>query len=334
MNRLRAVLLGEPTCKTMSIWPWTNTTKSTFVAYPLIIWNNVSCDIIFALSCQQGLSLTCVSIVKAVVCTVSCSVKSYITFMARETPDGDLVEYQAKTEQMPWQNRAHGLFCRPTPKPKGIQLLISLSVLEFFSLSIIVWSQICFFFPPVIHVPRYEDCVSSDSSTDSNASSRGSDQAWDVDSFDDESEYQPPERMCPIEEEIKLMRLYRPKMNRSKVILFYDKLITLRRIIQHLWILKLSLYIGFLRGWRNLPWGNCLFLSGWSWCTLLRYWDYRPWAHAEPGRFGSWKIQQHRGLLKLYSQMLIMYVTPICLYLIILFFLLGNKCDMWIDCAG
>ncbi|XP_048615363.1 uncharacterized protein LOC125587957 [Brassica napus] len=68
----------------------------------------------------------------------------------------------------------------------------------------------------VIHVPRYEDCVSSDSSADSIASSRGSDQAWDVDSFDDESEYQPPDRMCPIEEEIKLMRLYRPKMNRSK----------------------------------------------------------------------------------------------------------------------
>ncbi|KAF2557144.1 hypothetical protein F2Q68_00018196 [Brassica cretica] len=134
----------------------------------------------------NGLSLTCVSIVRAVVCTVSCSLKSYITFMATETPDGHLVEYQAKTEQMPWQNRAHGLFCRPTPKPK------------------------------VIHVPRYEDCVSSDSSADSIASSRGSDQAWDVDSFDDESEYQPPERMCPIEEEIKLMRLYRPKMYRSK----------------------------------------------------------------------------------------------------------------------
>ncbi|XP_013583455.1 PREDICTED: uncharacterized protein LOC106292412 [Brassica oleracea var. oleracea] len=75
----------------------------------------------------------------------------------RDTPDGHLVEYQAKTEQMP-----------------------------------------------------------CDSSADSNASSRGSDQAWDVDSFDDESEYQPPERMCPIEEEIKPMRLYRPKMNRSK----------------------------------------------------------------------------------------------------------------------
>ncbi|CAN6895002.1 unnamed protein product [Brassica oleracea] len=41
----------------------------------------------------------------------------------RDTPDGHLVEYQAKTEQMPWQNRAHGLFCRPTPKPKGIQFL-------------------------------------------------------------------------------------------------------------------------------------------------------------------------------------------------------------------
>ncbi|KAJ0234182.1 hypothetical protein HA466_0277090 [Hirschfeldia incana] len=135
----------------------------------------------------NGLSLTCGNIVRAVVCRVSCSVKSYITFMARETTDGDLVEYQAKTEQMPWQKRAHGLFCRPTPKPK------------------------------VIHVPRYEDCVSSDSSTDSNASSRGSDQSWEVDSFDDdESDYQPPERMCPTEEEVQLMRLYRPKMYRSK----------------------------------------------------------------------------------------------------------------------
>ena len=81
-------------------------------------------------------------------------------------------------------------------------------------------AQISFFFsPPVIHVPRYEDCVSSDSSTDSNASSRGSDQAWKVDSFDDESEYQPPDRMCPVEEEVQLMRLYRPKMYRSKVII-------------------------------------------------------------------------------------------------------------------
>ncbi|KAL0900769.1 hypothetical protein Bca101_084730 [Brassica carinata] len=137
----------------------------------------------------NGLSLTCAYIVRAVVWRVSGSVKSYITFMARVTPDGDLVEYQAKTEQMPWQKRAHGLFCRPTPKPK------------------------------VIHVPRYEDCVSSDSSTDSNASSRGSDQAWEVDSFDDESEYQPPDRMCPVEEEVQLMRLYRPKMYRSKVTL-------------------------------------------------------------------------------------------------------------------
>ncbi|KAJ4893014.1 Cystatin/monellin superfamily protein [Raphanus sativus] len=134
----------------------------------------------------NGLSLTCANIVRAVVCRVSGSVKSYITFMARETPDAeDLIEYQAKTEQMPWQKRAHALFCRRTPKPK------------------------------VIHVPRYEDCV-SDSSTDSNASSRGSDQAWEVDSFDDESEYQPQERMCPIEEEVQRMRLYRPKMYPSK----------------------------------------------------------------------------------------------------------------------
>lgn len=74
-------------------------------------------------------------------------------------------------------------------------------------------------------MPRYEDCV-SDSSTDSNASSRGSDQAWEVDSFDDESEYQPQERMCPIEEEVQRMRLYRPKMYPSKVIdtSFYDKI--------------------------------------------------------------------------------------------------------------
>ncbi|CAH8356604.1 unnamed protein product [Eruca vesicaria subsp. sativa] len=135
----------------------------------------------------NGLSLACACIVRAVICTISCSLKSYITFMARETPDGDLVEYQAKTEKMPWQKRDHALFCRPTPKPK------------------------------VIHVPRYEDCISTDSSTDSNASSRGSDQEWDVDSFDDdESEYQPPIMLCPSEEEVQLMRLYRPKMYPSK----------------------------------------------------------------------------------------------------------------------
>lgn len=164
------------------------------------------------------------------------------------------------------QNRCHGK-TEPTAssadqllnqKAKGIHFL------NFFIKALLFDLNFCLFVcnPPVIHVPRYEDCVSSDSSADSIASSRGSDQAWDVDSFDDESEYQPPDRMCPIEEEIKLMRLYRPKMNRSKVILFYDILITPRRIIQHLWILKLSLYIGFLCGWRNLPWGNCLFLSG------------------------------------------------------------------------
>ncbi|CAH8356683.1 unnamed protein product [Eruca vesicaria subsp. sativa] len=133
----------------------------------------------------NGLSLTCAYIVRAVICTISRSLKSYITFMARETPDGDLVEYQAKTEKMPWQKRDHALFCRPTPKPK------------------------------VIHVPSYEDCISTDSSTDSNASSRGSDQPWDIDSFDDE-EFKLPIRMCPMEEEVERMRLYRQNIYPSK----------------------------------------------------------------------------------------------------------------------
>ncbi|CAN6888425.1 unnamed protein product [Brassica oleracea] len=55
------------------------------------------------LICFLGLSLTCVSIVRAVVCTVSCSVKSYITFMATETLQMDiLLNIKLK------QNRCHG----------------------------------------------------------------------------------------------------------------------------------------------------------------------------------------------------------------------------------
>ncbi|KAJ4873123.1 Cystatin/monellin superfamily protein [Raphanus sativus] len=45
---------------------------------------------------------------------MSHGVKAYITFMARETPDGELVEYQAKAEINVWQTKIHPILCRPT----------------------------------------------------------------------------------------------------------------------------------------------------------------------------------------------------------------------------
>lgn len=62
--------------------------------------------------------MTCESIVRAILTRVT-GFKMYITFMARESPGGDLVEYQAKTERKVWQKKTHVIFCRPTPKSKG-----------------------------------------------------------------------------------------------------------------------------------------------------------------------------------------------------------------------
>ena len=39
--------------------------------------------------------------------------KAYITFMAKESPHGELVEYQAKAERKAWQRNIHPIFCRP-----------------------------------------------------------------------------------------------------------------------------------------------------------------------------------------------------------------------------
>ncbi|KAL1188355.1 hypothetical protein V5N11_031730 [Cardamine amara subsp. amara] len=43
--------------------------------------------------------------------------KSYITFMAREKPDGPLVEYQAKS-MFTFDRKLHPILCRPAPTPK------------------------------------------------------------------------------------------------------------------------------------------------------------------------------------------------------------------------
>ncbi|KAF8111733.1 hypothetical protein N665_0073s0089 [Sinapis alba] len=49
-----------------------------------------------------------------VVKRMSHGVKAYITFMAKESPDGELVEYQAKAEIKVWQTKIHPILCRPT----------------------------------------------------------------------------------------------------------------------------------------------------------------------------------------------------------------------------
>ncbi|CAA7035171.1 unnamed protein product [Microthlaspi erraticum] len=49
-----------------------------------------------------------------VVVRMSTGVKAYITFMAKESPEGELVEYQAKTEKV-WQKTIHAILCRPAP---------------------------------------------------------------------------------------------------------------------------------------------------------------------------------------------------------------------------
>lgn len=65
------------------------------------------------------------------------------------------------------------------------------------------------------------DVEYSDSTTDgesSDESSRESEQAWDVDSFDEGTDFKPPTKTAPSEEEIEKMRLYRPQMYKNKVL--------------------------------------------------------------------------------------------------------------------
>ncbi|KFK42716.1 hypothetical protein AALP_AA1G030600 [Arabis alpina] len=62
----------------------------------------------------ENKTLTLDHIVRAVI-RMSTGVKAYITFMARESPGGELVEYQAKTEKV-WQENIHAILCRPAPK--------------------------------------------------------------------------------------------------------------------------------------------------------------------------------------------------------------------------
>lgn len=69
--------------------------------------------------------MTCESIVRSII-DLACGLKCYITFMARESSNGDLlVEYQAKTDKRIWQKKTHVIFCRPTPEPKGIHTLLA-----------------------------------------------------------------------------------------------------------------------------------------------------------------------------------------------------------------
>ncbi|ESQ36564.1 hypothetical protein EUTSA_v10008370mg [Eutrema salsugineum] len=68
---------------------------------------------------QNGTNVTCDHIVRVVVKWII-GVKSYITFMARESPHGDLIEYQAKTQWKVWQNHAHPILCRPSPPMKPL----------------------------------------------------------------------------------------------------------------------------------------------------------------------------------------------------------------------
>uniref|UniRef100_A0A1J3GPI3 Uncharacterized protein n=1 Tax=Noccaea caerulescens TaxID=107243 RepID=A0A1J3GPI3_NOCCA len=63
-----------------------------------------------------------------VVVRMSTGVKAYITFMAKESPEGGLVEYQAKTEKKVWQKTIHAILCRPSSllKTDGVVELAAL----------------------------------------------------------------------------------------------------------------------------------------------------------------------------------------------------------------
>ncbi|CAA7035173.1 unnamed protein product [Microthlaspi erraticum] len=68
---------------------------------------------------RNGTNVTCDHIVRVMVKWCA-GLKSYITFMARESPQGDLIEYQAKTQWKVWQKNAHAILCRPAPPMKPI----------------------------------------------------------------------------------------------------------------------------------------------------------------------------------------------------------------------
>jgi cystatin-related protein len=129
----------------------------------------------------KGTTVSCEHIVRTITAFVA-GLKCYITFMARESPNGQPVEYQAKTEQRLWQKNTHVIFCRPAPKPKDDEFL-------------------------------FADTSSDD---DSDVSSRGTGQDWDVDSLDEQPDYKSPRQQAPDAEEENRMRLYRPKMHKSK----------------------------------------------------------------------------------------------------------------------
>ncbi|CAE5956445.1 unnamed protein product [Arabidopsis arenosa] len=58
-------------------------------------------------------------IVRAVV-ILGGGVKAYITFMAKESPEGELVEYQGKAEWKVWQRNIHPLLCRPASEQRQL----------------------------------------------------------------------------------------------------------------------------------------------------------------------------------------------------------------------
>ncbi|KAF3534639.1 hypothetical protein DY000_02043788 [Brassica cretica] len=76
------------------------------------------------------------------------------------------------------------------------------------------------------------DVEYSDSTTDgesSDASSRESEQAWDVDSFDEGTDFKPPTKTASSEEQIEKMRQYRPQMYKNKGF-FVDEEVYLGRL--------------------------------------------------------------------------------------------------------
>lgn len=75
---------------------------------------NKKCYLVF---CIQKKNLVLDQIVRAVV-KMGVGVKSYITFMARESPEGKPVEYQGKAEWKVWQRNIHPILCRPASEQK------------------------------------------------------------------------------------------------------------------------------------------------------------------------------------------------------------------------
>ncbi|XP_010464108.1 PREDICTED: uncharacterized protein LOC104744716 [Camelina sativa] len=66
---------------------------------------------------DKGSNVEFVEVVRGIFTSGSRS-KSYITFMAKEKPDGPLVEYQAKVWSTVIQNENYPILCRPAPTAK------------------------------------------------------------------------------------------------------------------------------------------------------------------------------------------------------------------------